>query len=211
MTVQVVKEFDMKLFKKATKEHAKCFDRIIRRLFGISRKGAFISSFISDYVWDINSAVVENPKASINRYWNGDVQLYADQLQRDVKNARNIVINAYFAYIADEDYLKKFSPNEMQFMTLEYLGETGTSEACSARSAKEFRSLTPKHFKELNHFLRKAGFEEVKEHNSNIIYLNKNRHLFENGKVNMAYVESTPVYQSTKKALKDFFYYDFSD
>src|SRR5699024_11826850 len=88
MTVQVVKEFDMKLFKKATKEHAKCFDRIIRRLFGISRKGTFISSFISDYVWDINSAVVENPKASINRYWNGDVQLYADQLQRDVKKDR---------------------------------------------------------------------------------------------------------------------------
>ena len=94
MTVQVVTEFDMKLFKKVTKEHAKCFNRIMRRLFGVSRKGAFISSLISDYVWDINSTVVENPKALINRYWNGDVQLYADQLQRDMKNARNIVINA---------------------------------------------------------------------------------------------------------------------
>lgn len=162
---------DIALLNAVTTAHENFFNKLQSKIKINTKAKSFIFNTMGDYVWDMNTAICDNPDYQLGWYWDGDVQAYATQLLDAMNNAENIIINLYLLYNESKEDLDDVVPEyegnslddyatPMSDVSMDYYSFLGSS-VTDKPEYQEIMKLNNLGLKELNSILKECGFKPV--------------------------------------------------
>lgn len=167
---------DQKLFNVATSLHRNYFENLQSKITINTKAKSLISNVLGDYIWDMNTIVVDNPDYQLKYYFDNDLTTYVAQILNDVNHGRNAIINAYLGYHANQadfdDVNAEYETDPENFamsdVSMEYYSVYGAS-LCELDDEKSVLKLDNQSLIELNTILKELNFKSI-----SIFSVNKN-------------------------------------
>lgn len=126
-----------------------------------TKRTRFIKDVIGDFIWDLGESVDNSLNFQLDYYWEGNVNLYLNQLTEHKKEAANVVINLFIFFEQNIEEFEDMTLDEIDEESAEYYGVFGGNISYLQNLKEKVRSLSLTSQKLLNKYLSACNLKVI--------------------------------------------------